>query len=98
MSRSNLRFAIITLVFSTATICSGSPSYGQSEDFKKRLEDADRQSRSDFSGEKGQQAMEKCNRRLRIRVPVRNAQDVAREYGVQRAMTWTQCVVDEMYP
>lgn len=57
-----------------------------------------REVETDTKGEKGQKAISACNAKYGITMTVKNGLDVARAYGAEKAKSWTDCVVDTMYP
>jgi hypothetical protein len=65
---------------------------------KRSLDEAKKQADTDMNGARGQQAREVCSRQLGVTSSVLTGQDVARLYGAQKAIAWTDCVVDTMYP
>ena len=65
---------------------------------KRLTDEAQKQAASDFKGARGQNARETCGQKLGITAAVSDGRDVARLYGAQKAIAWTDCVVDTLYP
>jgi hypothetical protein len=72
--------------------------HGQDGNLKQMLDEAQRRAKRDLESEKGRMAMESCNRKLGIRVPAKNALDVARAHGQEKVLPWMECVNDTLYP
>jgi hypothetical protein len=66
--------------------------------FQAAMDNLRPRAHEDFEGDLGQKAREVCNRSLGITVPVKSGQDVLRQYDPKKAMAFTDCVVDRMYP
>jgi hypothetical protein len=67
-------------------------------DTQRLMDEAQKQAASDFKGARGQYARETCGHKLGITAAVSDGRDVARLYGAQKAIAWTDCVVDTLYP
>lgn len=87
---------LLALAVTGSTICG--PTYSQNQGFEQYLDGIQKEVEAESGGERGRRAIEACSRTHRISIRVRNAQDVARTYGVEKATQWLTCVVDTMYP
>ncbi len=68
-------------------------------EFQKEMEKFEVQVHADYEGELGQMALRHCRQKFGIKQPVRGGMDVVNlGYGADKAIAFTQCVVDEMYP
>jgi len=65
---------------------------------KRLIDEAQKQTASDSKGPRGQYARETCGQKLGISAAVSDGREVARLYGAQKAIAWTDCVVDTLYP
>jgi hypothetical protein len=65
---------------------------------KQLMDEAKKQAASDFKGARGQYARDTCGQKLGISAAVSDGREVARLYGAQKAIAWTDCVVDTLYP
>lgn len=57
-----------------------------------------RQTDQDIAGRKGAEAKDFCSRKVGVATGAKDGSQVARQYGAEKAIAWTDCVVDRMYP
>jgi hypothetical protein len=62
------------------------------------LRQAARQSKADLDGPLGQSAREQCSRKLGIKASLESGSQVAAQYGAQKAIEFSECVIETMYP
>ena len=100
MGGAMLTRARIAILFSVV-LCTSTLAEAQTPATKQLMDDmeeAKKQAASDFKGARGQYARDTCGQKLGISAAVSDGREVARLYGAQKAIAWTDCVVDTLYP
>ena len=62
------------------------------------LDVINRKTDQDLAGPRGAEAREFCSRKVGVATDAKDGSQIARRYGAEKGIAWTDCVVDRMYP